>query len=266
VAIGLDDRQTGNGDRLASTRISTVLELEESPSTRPPFPVARGVFRQNVVHPQNEWLSAKLNSDSSDNILAMIVSLQHLLGWIVSSFCSREDLVLENLALRRQLLAFAYATTSHSIDCPAQAVLACVENVLVWVEEASRLGYSPNRCELASSRVSFVLGMDLKIPTSRRAEACQQRGSRPNLSDGWRESDLGSAAHSRRTAQAGFRSLGKECLAMDAASPKRSRSRQALADVPQKPSRGHCGDGLLHRPNAHVWCSVLLFHHRPRPA
>ena len=35
----------------------------------------------------------------------MIVSLRHLLGWIVTSFRSREDLVLENLALRRQLLA-----------------------------------------------------------------------------------------------------------------------------------------------------------------
>ena len=33
------------------------------------------------------------------------MSLRHLLGWIVSSFRSREDLVLENLALRRQLLA-----------------------------------------------------------------------------------------------------------------------------------------------------------------
>src|SRR4029077_15022058 len=30
--------------------------------------------------------------------------------------------------------------------------------------------------------------------------------------------------------------------------------------------RGHCGNGFLHRPNAHVWCSVLLFRHRPRPA
>jgi hypothetical protein len=42
-------------------------------------------------------LAKKLNSDSSDIILAMIVSLRHLLGWIVSSFRSREDLVLENL-------------------------------------------------------------------------------------------------------------------------------------------------------------------------
>jgi pimeloyl-ACP methyl ester carboxylesterase len=35
----------------------------------------------------------------------MLVSLRHFLGWLVSVFRSREDLVLENLALRRQLLA-----------------------------------------------------------------------------------------------------------------------------------------------------------------
>jgi hypothetical protein len=53
---------------------------------------------------------------------------------------------------------------------------------------------------------------------------------------------------------------------MDPASSERSRFREALGDVPQKPSRGHCCNGFLHRPNAHVWCSVLLFRHRPRPA
>src|SRR5580700_9822544 len=35
----------------------------------------------------------------------MIASLRHILGWMVSAFSSRQDLVLENLALRRQLLA-----------------------------------------------------------------------------------------------------------------------------------------------------------------
>src|SRR5229473_6973192 len=67
----------------------------------------------------------------------MIVSLRHFLGWLVSSFSCRVDLVLENLALRRQLLA-ARATTSPSIDCRAQTVLGCVENGLVRVEPASR--------------------------------------------------------------------------------------------------------------------------------
>src|SRR5207253_307691 len=82
----------------------------------------------------------------------------------------------------------------------------CVENVLVRVEEASRSGHSKNRLELASSGVSFVLGMALQSQTSRRTEACQQRGSRPDLPYGCRESDLGSAAHSWRTTEAGFRS------------------------------------------------------------
>jgi hypothetical protein len=42
---------------------------------------------------------------TSDKILAMIVWLRHLLGWLRSAFVAREDLVLENLALRQQLLA-----------------------------------------------------------------------------------------------------------------------------------------------------------------
>ena len=46
---------------------------------------------------------------------------------------------------------------------------------------------------------------------------------------------------------------------MDPTSSERSRSPEAMADVPQKPSRSHCRDGLLHCPNAHVWRSVLFF-------
>jgi len=45
----------------------------------------------------------------SDKIQAMIsailILLRHLLGWLVSAFSSREDLILENLALRQQILA-----------------------------------------------------------------------------------------------------------------------------------------------------------------
>jgi len=38
-------------------------------------------------------------------MFAMIAPLRHLVGWIVSAFLSRESLILENLALRQQLLA-----------------------------------------------------------------------------------------------------------------------------------------------------------------
>jgi hypothetical protein len=46
-----------------------------------------------------------LDSGFSDKLLTMFVTLRHLLGWVVSAFRAREDLVLENLALRQQLLA-----------------------------------------------------------------------------------------------------------------------------------------------------------------
>src|SRR5206468_12371794 len=73
---------------------------------------------------------------------------------------------------------------------PPQAVLGCVENVLVPVDEASRIGHSENRRELASCGVSFVLDLDLESQTSRRTQACQQRGSRLDPPYGCRESDL----------------------------------------------------------------------------
>jgi hypothetical protein len=49
--------------------------------------------------------SNELDASRSDKIQAMLsailISLRHLLGWLVSTFSSREDLILENLALRQ---------------------------------------------------------------------------------------------------------------------------------------------------------------------
>jgi hypothetical protein len=59
---------------------------------------------QKVVHPQIQ-LSDGLDGQQFHTILAMIVWLRHLLGCLVSAFRSRQDLILENLALRQQLLA-----------------------------------------------------------------------------------------------------------------------------------------------------------------
>jgi hypothetical protein len=36
---------------------------------------------------------------------AIFASLRHFIGWVISAFCSRQELILENLALRQQLLA-----------------------------------------------------------------------------------------------------------------------------------------------------------------
>jgi hypothetical protein len=41
----------------------------------------------------------------SDKMSAMFASLRHFIGWMISAFGSRQDLILENLALHQQLLA-----------------------------------------------------------------------------------------------------------------------------------------------------------------
>jgi hypothetical protein len=106
----------------------------------------------------------------SDKILAMTVSLRHLLGWIVSAFSSREDLILENLALRQQLVNSARHPTSPSTHRVAQAVLGRVEKVLVRVDKASRLGHSQNRRELASGWLPVVLDMGFQSQASGRGQ------------------------------------------------------------------------------------------------
>jgi hypothetical protein len=45
----------------------------------------------------------------------MIVWLRHLLGWLVGAFRSREDLVLENLAVLRQNLERPFAGLLESL-------------------------------------------------------------------------------------------------------------------------------------------------------
>src|SRR5258708_33486272 len=99
----------------------------------------------------------------------MIVLLRYLLGWVVSAFRSRKGSRPRKPGSPSAIAGPARQTTSPSIDCPAQAVLGGVDNVLVRMDEASRLGHSENRRELASGWISFVLDMGLKSQTSGRA-------------------------------------------------------------------------------------------------
>src|SRR4029077_15569690 len=138
----------------------------------------------------------------------------------------------------------ARATTAPSIDSPAlfwvalrtfwsgwtkPLILVTPRTVVNWHRAGFRLYWT------WVSRVSQVGGRK-RVSKEVRALIFRMVSENPTL---------GSTAHSRRTAQAGLRSLGKECLAMDPANPKRSRCGQAMADVPQKPSRSHCGNGFI---------------------
>src|ERR1039458_1878957 len=63
--------------------------------------------------------SNELDASCSDKIQTMLsailISLRHLLGWLVSAFSSREDLILEKLALRQQLLALHAKRPCHRL-------------------------------------------------------------------------------------------------------------------------------------------------------
>ena len=73
------------------------------------------VPRQNLAHLRNESLGQQGGAACSGKIWAMIVRLRHLLGWIFRAFGSRQDLILENLALRQQLLALHVKRRRHRL-------------------------------------------------------------------------------------------------------------------------------------------------------
>src|ERR1039458_8741882 len=98
-------------------------------------------------------------------IVAIIMSLRHLLGWAVSAFSSRENLILENLASSANPRV-ARQTASPSTEGPAQAVLGS----LVRMGRAPRLGCAQNRCRLASGWLPVVLDLGCKSQTSGRTK------------------------------------------------------------------------------------------------
>src|ERR1039457_7265988 len=155
---------------------------------------------------------------------------------------------------------------SPATHCVTQAVLGRIAKVLGSMEGTSHPGDTQNRCRLASCRLSAVLEMAFKSQVEGRSQACEQTDSSLNFSNGCRKSNLGSTAYSWRVAQARFRSIGTNGFALGSAGPKTSRSRQALADFPEKPSRGHRSDGFFHCADADLRRSVLLLRDRPRPA
>ncbi len=82
-----------------------------------------------------------------------------------------------------------------------------------------------------------------------------------------RESDLGSAPHSRRAAHARFRPLGTDDLPLDETSAEGPGTDETLARVSAESSRSYCGDGFLHRTNHQVrslYCFFVIGHDRRR--
>ena len=193
----------------------------------------------------------------------MISLPRHFLGWIRAAFVSRADLILENLALRQQLLILHAQRPRHRLS--ARHKLFWVALRSFWSGWTRSLVFvTENRSGVASSRFLAVFEMAVESETGRRAKMCEQRDPRIDLPHGYRKSYWGAPRIHGELLKLGF----------DLSEPTVSRwlrkqdfrSCPAVADLPAKSSRGHCSDGLLHGADAHIRSSILLLYHRPRPA
>jgi len=92
-------------------------------------------------------------------ILAIMRSLRHLLGWVGSALSSRENLILENLALRQQLLALHAKRPRRRLTNRHKLFLGAAWSgrpaVFVYVNQ--RLRHHVVACNLltASAHISF---------------------------------------------------------------------------------------------------------------
>jgi hypothetical protein len=97
----------------------------------------------------------------SDKMSAMFPSLRHLIDWIISAFCSCQDLILENLALRQQLLALHAKRPRRRLSARQKLFWVGLRK-LARMEEAPHLGDPENRSRVASRWFSALLEVALQ--------------------------------------------------------------------------------------------------------
>ena len=128
--------------------------------------------------------------------------LRYLLGWIVSVFRSRDDLVLENLALRQQLLALHAKRPRPRLSSFDKLFWVVLRRV--WSGWKKSLILVTPETVVRWHRAGFRLYWSW---ISRRSKGGwkktnQQGSARADLPHGRREPNLGSAPNPRRVAQA----------------------------------------------------------------
>ena len=161
----------------------------------------------------------------------MFGSLRHFIGWILSALGSRKALILENLALRQQLLALhakrprRRLSISHKLfwillrrlwsGWKAPLVLVTPRTVVEWHRAGFRLYWK------WLSRARQVGG---RKPMGKEIRALIVRMAAENPTWG----------APRRTAQAGVLHLGTDGIAMASTSSEKPGCGPALADVPEE--------------------------------
>ena len=194
----------------------------------------------------------------------MTVSLRHLLGWIVSAFSSREDLILENLALRQQLLTLHATrprrrlTALHKLFWVAlrrfwsgwtkPLVLVTPRTVVSWHRPGFRLYWT------WVSRARRV-GGGRRVSKEVRVLIFRMVAENPT----W-----GAPRIHGELLKLGFDLSERSVSRWVRRAPRDPDPAKRWLDVPQESSRGNCCDGLLHSPDAHVRYSFFVIGHDRR--
>src|ERR1700758_970304 len=114
----------------------------------------------------------------------MISWLRHLIGWGISTFRSREDLILENLALRQQLLTLRARRPRRRLSTLHKLFWIVLRRL--WVGWRKPLILVTSRTVVGWHRAGFRLYWRLisGVHKPERTEAGEQRDSRLDLPHG----------------------------------------------------------------------------------
>ena len=152
----------------------------------------------------------------------MLCLLRSLAVLLIRVFGSRRDLLLENLALRQQLVVLKQRNPRPLVSTSDKAVLGDLARALAGMEARFDPRPARDRCSLAPCRVQAVLDMALAASGSGRQKMSQQGIARTDLSHGSGEFHVGRTAHPRRIENAWLRSFGTNRIALDAESAEES--------------------------------------------
>src|SRR5216683_3087705 len=195
-------------------------------------------------------------------MLPMFRSLPLWLGLLYRCFRSHRGLLLENLALRRQLIVFKRKHAKPRLSLLDKLFWAR-SPLLARMEALSHGCYSGDRGALAPCRLQHVLEPDLEGEKAGWQKKDLERGQGLDLSPGSGESYMGCSSHSWRAPHAWLRCFGANYLPLDEMRAQRSRAGATLAGLSSQPSRSHRRHGLLYRTHRHFQPSVLFLHHWP---
>ena len=196
----------------------------------------------------------------------MIVWLRHFLGWFRNAFCAREDIILENLALRQQLLALHAQRPRRRL--PASHKLFWVLLRRLWARWKQPLILVTPRTVVGWHRAGFRLYW-------KWLSRARHRGGRQPVSKEIRVLIFQMVAENPTW---GAPRIHGELLKLgfDVSEPTVSRwvRRAPRPSDPAKrwltflaeTSRGNRSDRLLHCADTDLRSSVLLLRDRPRPS